>query len=250
MISYWQQRFHQKNNCWPFPVHLLAKKRYNPCGIKSSVRSILVIVRISTGLMKEAMSSPPTRLMQQSVALSVIQIRRYKTIALSVVQQSVIEHFVIDSWCKLCCWALVPSTRKRALSRHQLTVLYSPNWPRYLPLRCSVLGGWVTWALLSSEQRIFSMCLLSAYSGPEHQVIYFSYYFYFLMCLIKLFFHNCIAATFQAEMELDKMRPNRVDTHLCTKEFILYQLRASQQIYRNFSCSRLVFSLENVSIMT
>ena len=37
-------------------------------------------------------------------------------------------------------------------------------------------------------------------------------------------------------MELDKLRPARVDNHLCSKEYVLYQLRSSQQRIINLSC--------------
>ncbi|KAK4015396.1 hypothetical protein OUZ56_030377 [Daphnia magna] len=55
----------------------------------------------------------------------------------------------------------------------------------------------------------------------------------------SLLWAGVTSATFQAEMELDKLRPARVDTHLCSKEYILYQLKTSQQRLFNVSCSKL-----------
>ena len=134
------------------------------------------------------------------------------------------------------------------------TSVNCPVFPKSAPISSASLLSARWLSNLSSTvfgtAHIFYVFVISLlWSGTSGDLL-FVLLLFFLICLIKLFFLNCIAATFQAEMELDKMRPNRVDTHLCTKEFILYQLRASQQIYRNFSCSRLVFYLENIMVMS
>lgn len=61
----------------------------------------------------------------------------------------------------------------------------------------------------------------------------------FVVCFLKfsLIDFEIFLATFQAEMELEKLRPARVNTHLCSKEFVVYQLRALQHTVLNFPCS-------------
>lgn len=46
-----------------------------------------------------------------------------------------------------------------------------------------------------------------------------------------------VSGTLQDALDLDKLRPAKVDSHLCSKEYVLYQLRSSFQTMANLNCS-------------
>ena len=46
-----------------------------------------------------------------------------------------------------------------------------------------------------------------------------------------------VAGTLQDALELDKLRPAKVDSHLCSKEYALYQLKSFFPSMANFNCS-------------
>ena len=45
------------------------------------------------------------------------------------------------------------------------------------------------------------------------------------------------ATLLQSELQLDKLRPTPVDSHLCSKTYVIYQLQSSYRLAADKSCS-------------
>jgi len=56
--------------------------------------------------------------------------------------------------------------------------------------------------------------------------------------LLNIFLTSSTSATLlQSELQLDKLRPTPVDSHLCSKTYVIYQLQSSYRLAADKSCS-------------